>query len=1091
MKRYLIILLIINLLQSVYPQSASQNYIQTRTYTSPTTYLDKIDYYDGLGRPVETVQKQFSPNGKDLVTVLKYDNFGRQDITWLPSPNNKTDGSFNGSSTAASEYGDSYAYSQAIYEPSPLNRISEQYGPGNAWRTSNRRIKTEYLSNTSQSNPAQACGYYYLDNPYQIHRDGYYAAGTLYVTKVTDEDNNVSYEFKDKLGRVVLQRQVSNGQNHDTHYIYDDFGNLVFVLPPLASDHTASNGSYNLWSDSHLPHYAYFYFYDSRNRLETKRIPDSDVENFVYDRANRVVMRQTAAVSLGFGRGWVFYKYDALGRLILSGIYHGDDNTDYDSNMHAYRMKMRFADGNILSVETPSQTGSYKYTWNVFPTTDVEVTQANYYDNYAWNTNTELNYQAQSDYDSQYAASAKGLLTGSVRKLLDGSGEISSAYYYDVKGNLVQKRSTNHMGGYDNEYYAYNYNNLVIRKYTEHRISGQSTPSVTEKYVYNYDATLRLLSTTYSLNGSSPVTIAEYAYDKFGRIQQKKAGNNLETATFSYNVRNWQTAQTGTRFSESLYYNTSNPKSGGHAYFNGNIAAMTWKSSPNTSTVRGYDFEYDALGRLKHAVYGEGSNLSSSTGNYTESFTYDKHGNPLALSRYGLRDNNSYGLVDDLQMTQYIGNMLRKVEDNAGNQSSSDVMEFKDGYTGAGEEYSYGVTGSLVADYNKGICMVKYNYLVLPKSVQFRYGHRIETVYDAAGVKRRTRHRQSNRNLNYVEWSLSEPVESDFLQTTTTDYVANKIYVNGQLSKILTEEGYIAKSGSNYNHYYYLKDHLGNHRIVMDASGNVVQVNNYYPSGATMADYPRRTDQGIQPYKFGGKELDRSNGLDFYDFEARSFDPALMRFTMMDPLAEKYYGISPYVYCLNNPMRYIDPDGRDPGDLFRSVRAAAKDWGNYYNGASILRGKEFASTIYKVEKDGKVYYTYSEAAIGRGDHVKRSEAPNEEATQAIIHSHGEFLEGYNNNEFSNKDKWNSYNLKVDSYVTTPNGSLKKYDPTTTRTTVIDTNLPSDSKDPDRKNNIIPTDVPMEKKREQTRAEQEKKPELKVPETQLDNYRFVF
>jgi hypothetical protein len=96
-------------------------------------------------------------------------------------------------------------------------------------------------------------------------------------------------------------------------------------------------------------------------------------------------------------------------------------------------------------------------------------------------------------------------------------------------------------------------------------------------------------------------------------------------------------------------------------------------------------------------------------------------------------------------------------------------------------------------------------------------------------------------------------VESDFLQTTTTDYVANKIYVNGQLSKILTEEGYIAKSGSNYNHYYYLKDHLGNHRIVMDASGSVVQVNNYYPSGATMADYPCRTDQGIQPYKFGAR----------------------------------------------------------------------------------------------------------------------------------------------------------------------------------------------------------------------------------------------
>jgi RHS repeat-associated protein len=118
-------------------------------------------------------------------------------------------------------------------------------------------------------------------------------------------------------------------------------------------------------------------------------------------------------------------------------------------------------------------------------------------------------------------------------------------------------------------------------------------------------------------------------------------------------------------------------------------------------------------------------------------------------------------------------------------------------------------------------------------------------------------------------------------------------------------------TGNSGIYYFYLRDHLGNHRIVMDASGNVVQVNNYYPSGATMADYPRRTDQSIQPYKFGGKELDRSNGLDFYDFEARSFDPSLMRFTMMDPLAEKYYGISPYVYCNNNPINRIDPNGMD------------------------------------------------------------------------------------------------------------------------------------------------------------------------------------
>jgi RHS repeat-associated protein len=165
------------------------------------------------------------------------------------------------------------------------------------------------------------------------------------------------------------------------------------------------------------------------------------------------------------------------------------------------------------------------------------------------------------------------------------------------------------------------------------------------------------------------------------------------------------------------------------------------------------------------------------------------------------------------------------------------------------------------------------------------------------------------RQEPYSAWSQSEPAESDFIaaQTVTTDYVSNKIYKNGQLSMLLTEEGYIEKSGSTYTHHYYLKDHLGNHRVVMNASGTVVQATNYYPSGTTIAE--RQTDQGIQPYKFGGKELDRKDNLNFYDYEARAYDPTLMRFTSTDPMMEKYYGWSPFAYCMNNPVKYTDPTG--------------------------------------------------------------------------------------------------------------------------------------------------------------------------------------
>ena len=123
---------------------------------------------------------------------------------------------------------------------------------------------------------------------------------------------------------------------------------------------------------------------------------------------------------------------------------------------------------------------------------------------------------------------------------------------------------------------------------------------------------------------------------------------------------------------------------------------------------------------------------------------------------------------------------------------------------------------------------------------------------------------------------------------------------------ILTDEGYVTRGNGVFKYYYYLKDHLGNNRVVMDASGQVVQTTDYYASGLSTT---RGTNPEKQPYKYNGKELDRMFGLDTYDYSARMYDPAMGRFMTMDPLAEKYYSISPYAYCNNNPVRFTDPTG--------------------------------------------------------------------------------------------------------------------------------------------------------------------------------------
>jgi RHS repeat-associated protein len=707
---------------------------------------------------------------------------------------------------------------------------------------------------------------------------------------------------------------MSGNTRHDTNYIYDDFGNLSFILMPIASDVLTANQTYNIWgtySNICLAGYVYLFNHDYRNRLDTKIVPGGTMEPYVYDKADRLVMTQTPAIQIPGGdgdRGWLFNKYDALGRVVLSGIYHGDDYTSNDVNLRVCLMRELFK--NIVSRESPANDpGNYYYTWNTFPSASTsQVTKANYYDDYTYATggDNQLAYQAKTGYGTPYT-SAKGLLTGTWDKLLDSSGWIRTTYYYDAFGNVIQKRSTNQKGGYDYEYYAYNYNNQVTKKLTEHQVSGQTL--VTEEYSYTYDTQLRLTKVNYKLNNGTGVDIAEYKYNELGQVIEKKTGGARETAAIQYNIRGWLTAQTGQRFSENLYY-TTNPKSGGAKYFGGNVSALTWKAEPIATTVRGYSFQYNPLGWLTGAAYGEGTALNTNTLRYDESFTYDKAGNIAILKRYGMRDNNTFGLIDDLNIT-HLGLRIHSVYDAITvNQSSSDVMEFKmsNAPLNAGLYMYY--AGALTNDYHKRICMIKYNHLTLPQSVQFSYGNRIEYVYDAAGVKRKTMHKVTFQNKNYGFWSLDEPAPADFdnSKTVTTEYIGNKVYVNNQLKHILTEEGYMERQSNNtYTAHYYLRDRLGNNRIVMDAAGTVKQVNNYYPSGTSMAE--RRTDQGIQPYKFGDKELDRTNGLDFYDFEARAYDPVLMRFTRPDPLAELKPWLTPYHYASNNPVSRVDPTG--------------------------------------------------------------------------------------------------------------------------------------------------------------------------------------
>ena len=482
-----------------------------------------------------------------------------------------------------------------------------------------------------------------------------------------------------------------------------------------------------------------------------------------------------------------------------------------------------------------------------------------------------------SQFTNDTSGYSKGSLTGSAVTVSGSSTKIYKGYYYDVKGRVTKVVQNNLLGGYDVTNTVYTFTGQPATVTHSHTASGKSTR--TEVYTYSYDHADRVSKVEHTLGGTK-ITLADYTYDSFGRLSTKSLhGSAANKLTYAYNLRSWLTGITSTRFTQNLYYNTGV----GTARYNGNISSMTWKSG-NESTVRGYKFTYDGLDRMLNATYGETAGISTNANRFSENVTgYDKNGNIKGLQRYGQLSSTAYGMIDNLTLTLN-GNQLNRVDDAVAASTYNGGFEFKNG-ANAADEYSYDANGYLTKDLNKGISGITYNFLNLPNAVTFSDGSTITYTYGADGTKLRTVHKIGST-------------------TTTTDYCGNVIYENGVQKLLLTEEGYITLSDSKY--HYYLKDHQGNNRVVISQSGTVEETSHYYPFGGVFA-----SAGNVQPYKYNGKELDTKKGLNWYDYGARHYDAVLGRFITVDALYDKHFKVSPYVYCGNEPVGRIDPDGND------------------------------------------------------------------------------------------------------------------------------------------------------------------------------------
>ncbi|WP_281228751.1 DUF6443 domain-containing protein [Flavobacterium aquiphilum] len=887
------------------PPLINENYVRVITPTMSSTSvdglttsqkLDNITYFDGLGRPMQKVAIAAGGNYQDIITPIGYDNYGRQEKEYLSYAETYNGGLYRNNALQdifpfynTSKYENTVnPYSQKEFEPSPLNRVLKQAAPGNAWKWgSGNEIKLDYQANSSVDQVRRFSVSFVNGNSEDpsLADDGIYVINQLSKMITKDENwkpidnkDRTTEEFKDKEGHLVLKRTYDNQVAHDTYYVYDIFGNLTYVLPPLA------NG---IIDNATLNNLCYQYRYDNRNRLIEKKLPGKGWEYIVYDKLDRPILTQDS--NLKIQNKWLFTKYDAFGRVVYTGEYvNGADRATVQS----------LANGNTAQFEVKQGANSINgtiayYSNTAFPNSGIDLFTINYYDDYGF----DIPAGAPSGgaiYGVTPITNAKGLATGSKIRILGKSDWTTNVIYYDTKGRAICNYSKNNFLGTTSMVNSdLDFIGKPNQTTTTHKKMGYADITIIDNY--SYDHAGRLLIHDQSVNGQTPEVIVSNNYDELGQLSSVGVGgktyqNRLQTIDYTYNVRGWLkgindvNAIGNDLFSFKLSYNDSTAPS---PLFNGNISQSFWKTANQDTSLKSYNYTYDALNRL--------TNAADNQNRYSEVLSYDLNGNIKTLKRNGnqILGTGNYGLIDDLTYEYLLGNRLNKVSDATGYAEG-----FKDVVSSI--DYGYDANGNMTSDMNKGIANISYNQLNLPVAIQMA-GGTITYDYDATGTKLR---KTVNGNI--------------------TDYASGFQYFNGNLQFFSQPQGYVDWNNGNIDYIYQYKDHLGNVRLAYKdgdkngvvSSGDILSEDNYYPFGLKQRGYNEANVNTNNKYKYNGKELQDELGLNMYDYGARNYDPAIGRWMNIDPLAEKMRRWSPYNYCFDNPLHFVDPDGMGPTDWF-------------------------------------------------------------------------------------------------------------------------------------------------------------------------------
>jgi RHS repeat-associated protein len=876
--------------------STGQNYIVTyvprQAFTDPASLSSKntcevmqtVQYFDGLGRPLQNVQVKASPSARDIVTPVVYDSYGRESTKFSPyaALSTNSDGSFktNAISDQASFYNNpsnplgwnapgvkntNFPFSQTLFEASPLNRPLEQGATGEDWQLSNNTsatnrghtIKMDYATNDASSLTTGSKRWAKLysvsldvDGKPTLVDNGSYGANELYVDILKDENwqnsdgkAGTSEEYKDKDGRTILNRVFNTGEvPHSTYYVFDDFGNLSFVIPPSA------NPDSGYISQTTLDKLCFQYRYDGRQRMIEKKIPGKGREYMVYNKIDMLVASQDSLKRVN--KQWAYIKYDAFGKPLLTGIWDNSGTLISRDNLQSQ------VDGLTVLWETKdiSNSGNFYYTSNTFPTSGGNILTVNYYDDY-----NIPNLPSIYDKHTIYSSMTRGLITATLTNVLGSGDMLWSTHYYDDKANIVKTIAQNYIGGnahfdvsnYDEFNNVYDFTNNMTSSIRTHHVG--TNPVLTIIDSLEYDNAGRKSQAWKQINGGANILMYRYEYNEIGQVLIKHMHSTdngtsfLQDINYNYNERGWETRDSSRLFVMQLKYND-----GSTPQYNGNISNQYWGTG--NSLTKNYTYNYDKLNRLLSGISNE---------NYTEqNISYDKTGNILTLTRVDPRipTTTNYSF-------SYDGNHLLNV---SGLNTNT---------------YLYDGNGNAKYDAHNNV-NIDYNILNLPASISG--SKTIVYAYDADGNK--LSRASANTTFGTVEYD-------DGVQ-----------YFNGTIDFIKTDEGIIKRrSDGSYHYEYTLSDNLGNNRVSFDDSSHVarvVQKDDYYPYGL---NYNRYTFGDKNNYLYNKKELQEELGQ--YDYGARFYDPTIGRFLVIDKYAEKYQGLSTYQYAALNPIKNIDMNG--------------------------------------------------------------------------------------------------------------------------------------------------------------------------------------